>query len=174
MIGEFLDYRPLLGKGVYVAPAAVVIGRVKLGAGSSVWPGAVLRGDLNGITVGEMTNLQDLVVGHVEKELPLVIGAYVTVGHGAILHACTVGDAALIGMGAIVLNGATVGEGAVLGAGSILPPGKTVPPRAMALGSPARVIRQLSEDEVAHNRKWAEGYADLAAKYTDGDRGPGR
>ena len=167
MIERFLEYEPKLGAGVYVAPAAVVIGRVTLGDRASIWPGCVLRGDINDITVGEMSNLQDLVVGHLEVDIPLVIGARVTVGHGAILHACTIGDGALVGMGAIILNGASVGEWAVLGAGSLLPPGKKVPPRTLALGSPARVVRELTEEEVGHNRRSAEFYAELAARFLE-------
>lgn len=165
MLEKFGDYEPVLGAGVYIAPTAVVIGRVTLGKGASVWPGAVLRGDLNEIIIGPYTNIQDLAVGHLETDTPLRIGGYVTVGHGAILHACEIGDGALVGMGAIVLNGAKVGEGAVLGAGSILPPGKSIPAATLALGSPARVLRALTEQEVAHNRHWAEEYARLAAQY---------
>jgi carbonic anhydrase/acetyltransferase-like protein (isoleucine patch superfamily) len=165
MIEKFGIYEPTLGAGVYIAPTAVVIGRVTLGERASVWPGAVLRGDINEIIIGAYTNIQDLAVCHLEEEMALRIGAYVTVGHGAILHACEVGDGALIGMGAIVLNGAKVGAGAVLGAGSILPPGKNIPAATLALGSPARVLRGLTEQEVAHNRHWAEKYAELAAQY---------
>ena len=165
MLEEFGAYEPTLATGVYIAPTAVVIGRVTLGERASVWPGAVLRGDINEIIIGPYTNIQDLVVGHLEEDTALRVGAYVTVGHGAILHACEIGDGALIGMGAIVLNGAKVGEGAVLGAGSILPPGKTIPAATLALGSPARVLRGLTEQEVAHNRRWAEKYAELASQY---------
>jgi carbonic anhydrase/acetyltransferase-like protein (isoleucine patch superfamily) len=107
-------------------------------------------------------------VGHLEDDLPLVVGSYVTVGHGAILHACEVGDGSLIGMGAIVLNGATVGEGSTLGAGSLVPPGKAIPPGVLAIGSPAKVVRKLSDDEIAHNRYWAEKYAQHAATFLTG------
>jgi len=165
MLEQYLNYKPQPAEGVYVSPAALVIGRVTLGARASVWPGVVLRGDINDIVVGEFTNIQDLTVGHVETDIPLVIGAYVTVGHRAILHACVVGDGALVGMGAIVLDRAEVGTGAVLGAGSLLPPGKKVPPHTLALGSPARVLRELSDEEVALNRNRAEEYAALAAVY---------
>ena len=100
MIEKYLEYEPQLGRDVYVAPTALVLGRVTLGDRASVWPGVVLRGDINEIIVGEHTNIQDLCVGHLEDDLPLVVGAYVTVGHGAILHACEVGDGCLVGMGA--------------------------------------------------------------------------
>ena len=165
MIENYLEYEPRLGRDVYVAPTALVLGRVTLGERVSVWPGAVLRGDINEIIVGAYTNIQDLCVGHLEDDLPLVVGAYVTVGHGAILHACEVGDGCLIGMGAIVLNGARVGDGAIVGAGSLVPPGKEVPPGVLALGSPVKVARKLSEEEIAHNRYWAEKYAQHAATF---------
>jgi len=170
MLEKYLDFEPRLAEGVYVAPTAVVIGRVTLGEYASVWSGAVLRGDINDIIIGAYTNIQDLTVGHVEEDTPLTLGAYVTVGHAAVLHACTVGDGALIGMGAIILNGASVGEGAVLGAGSLLPPGKHIPAHTLALGSPARPLRELTADEVAHNRHWAEEYARLAGRYGPGGK----
>lgn len=170
MIENYLEYEPRLGRDVYVAPTALVLGRVTLGERVSVWPGAVLRGDINEITVGEYTNVQDLCVGHLEDDLPLVVGAYVTVGHGAVLHACEVGDNCLIGMGAIVLNGARVGDGAIVGAGSLVPPGKEIPPGVLALGSPAKVARKLSEEEVGHNRYWAEKYAKHAATFLRGGK----
>jgi carbonic anhydrase/acetyltransferase-like protein (isoleucine patch superfamily) len=168
MIEKYSEYEPELGEGAYVAPTALVLGRVTLGERASVWPGAVLRGDINEITVGEYTNIQDLCVGHLEDDLPLVVGAYVTVGHGAILHACAVGDDCLIGMGAIVLNGAKVGDGTIIGAGSLVPPGKEVPPGVLALGSPARVARRLEAAEIEHNHRWAEKYAKLAATFLKG------
>ncbi len=165
MLIKYLSFEPVIAKDAYVAASAVVLGRVSLGVHASVWPGAVLRGDLNEIIIGDYTNIQDLALGHVEADARLVVGAYVTVGHGAILHACEVGDGALVGMGAVVLNGAVIGPGAVLGAGSVLPPGKKIAPRTLALGSPARVLRELSAEEVAHNRRWAEEYAALAEKH---------
>ncbi|MGD8718659.1 MAG: gamma carbonic anhydrase family protein [Candidatus Zixiibacteriota bacterium] len=168
MIENYLEYEPKIGKDVYVAPTALVLGRVTLGDRANVWPGVVLRGDINEIIIGEYTNVQDLCVGHLEDDLPLVVGSYVTVGHGAILHACEVGDGSLIGMGAIVLNGATVGEGSTLGAGSLVPPGKAIPPGVLAIGSPAKVVRKLSDDEIAHNRYWAEKYAQHAATFLTG------
>jgi len=171
MIENYLEYEPRLGRDVYVAPTALVLGRVTLGEHVSVWPGVVLRGDINEIIVGEYTNIQDLCVGHLEDDLPLVVGAYVTVGHGAILHACEVGDNCLIGMGAIVLNGAKVGDGAVVGAGSLVPPGKEIPPGVLALGSPAKVARKLSEEEISHNRYWAEKYAKHAATFLRDPKG---
>ena len=165
MIENYLGHEPKLGDNVYVAPTALVLGRVVLGERANVWPGAVLRGDINEIIVGAYTNIQDLCVGHLEDDLPLIVGAYVTVGHGAILHACEVGDNCLVCMGAIVLNGAKVGDGSILGAGSLVPPGKEIPAGVLALGSPAKVARELSEEEIAHNRYWAEKYARHAATF---------
>jgi carbonic anhydrase/acetyltransferase-like protein (isoleucine patch superfamily) len=165
MIEKYLEVEPKLGNDVYVAPTALVLGRVTLGERASVWPGAVLRGDINEIIIGEYTNIQDLCVGHVEDDLPLVVGAYVTAGHGAILHACEVGDGCLVGMGAVILNGAKVGDGTIVGASSLVPPGKEVPPGVLVLGAPAKVVRKLSEEETAHNRYWAEKYARHAATF---------
>ncbi|UCH79196.1 MAG: gamma carbonic anhydrase family protein [Candidatus Coatesbacteria bacterium] len=165
VIEKYLDYEPQIGAGVYVAPQALVLGRVTLGDNVSIWPGTVLRGDINQIAIGAYTNIQDLCVGHVEDDLPLNVGAYVTVGHAAILHACEVGDGCLIGMAAVVLNGGRVGAGTTLGAGSLVPPGKEIPAGVLALGSPAKVVRELTEEEIAHNRYWAEKYARHAATF---------
>lgn len=165
MIQNYLNFEPQVGSNVYIAPTAIVIGRVSLGDGANVWPGAVLRADIAEIKIGAMTNIQDGTVCHVDTDQPLVVGAFVTVGHGAILHACSVGDRALIGMGAIVLNGAVVGEETIIGAGSLVPPGKKIPPRVLALGAPARVVRELTPDEIAKNQRSAEHYHELARAY---------
>lgn len=158
MIERYLKYEPRLGEGVYVAPTALVLGRVTLGERASVWPGAVLRGDLNEIIVGAYTNLQDLCVGHLEDDLPLVIGSYVTAGHGALLHACEVGDGCLIGMGAIVLNGAEIGEECLVAAGALIPEGKKIPPRSVVVGAPGRVVRPVSDKDLAVMREGVLSY----------------
>ena len=139
---------PTIDPSCFVAEGAIVRGDVTLERGASVWFNAVLRGDCDRIVVGEGSNIQDGCVVHVDFGKPVCIGRNVTVGHGAIVHGCTIGDGALIGMGAIVMNGADVGEGAVIGAGAVVTEGKAVPPRTLAMGVPARVVRELAEEEV--------------------------
>jgi carbonic anhydrase/acetyltransferase-like protein (isoleucine patch superfamily) len=145
---------PALGPGAFVHDAAEVIGRVRLGARASVWPGAVIRGDTEDIAVGDETNVQDGSVLHADPGLPCRLGDRVTVGHRACIHGCTVGDGAVVGIGAIVLNGATVGAGAVIGAGAVVPEGADIPANALALGIPAKVVRETTPQERA---RFAEG-----------------
>lgn len=149
----------------FVAPDAVLVGRVTVGEGASVWFGAVLRGDGDEISVGAGSNIQDRAVVHADPGFPCRIGKDVTVGHGAILHGCTVGDGALIGMGAILLNGSVVGEGAIVGAGALVPERKSVPAGVLALGQPVSVRRDLTEAERAAGRRGAAHYAGLARIY---------
>jgi len=145
---SFKEYKPEIGEGCFIAPSADVIGQVKLGANSSLWYGVVARGDINQITVGENTNIQDLTMLHVIEDIPLIIGSGVSVGHNAILHACTVEDNCLIGMGAIVLDGAVIGKNSVVAAGSVVSPGKKFPGGSMIMGSPAKVVRELRPEEL--------------------------
>jgi carbonic anhydrase/acetyltransferase-like protein (isoleucine patch superfamily) len=156
---------PKIAADVYIAPGAQVIGDVQIGSGSSLWPNAVVRGDMARITIGQQTNIQDNATLHVDSGHPLTIGDSVTIGHNAILHGCTIMDHALIGMGAIVLDGANVGEFALIGAGALVPPGKVIPPRSLAVGSPAKVIRELSDDELNHLKRSATVYAEKAQVY---------
>ena len=135
-----------------------MVGQVTLGPGASVWYNGVLRGDMAPITIGAGSNIQDGCVVHVDTGFPVEVGQYVTVGHGAILHGCTVGDGALIGMGAIVLNGAKIGPGAVVAAGALVPQGMEVPAGMVAMGSPAKVRRPLREGEARHNLEGAAHY----------------
>jgi carbonic anhydrase/acetyltransferase-like protein (isoleucine patch superfamily) len=132
----------------WVAPNAVVLGKVKLEEDASVWFGAVLRGDNELITVGARSNVQDGSVLHTDPGFPLMIGEDCTIGHMAMLHGCTIGRGSLIGIGSIIMNGAKIGEGCVVGAGTLIPEGKDIPPRSMVLGSPGKVVRQLSDEEV--------------------------
>lgn len=169
MLRPYGGKSPRTGEGIFIAPNAVLVGDVSLGPRASVWFNAVIRGDIDSIAVGEATNIQDGCVLHVDAGSPLTVGRHVTVGHRAVLHGCTVGDGALIGMGAVILNGAKIGEGAVIGAGAVVPQGKEIPPRVLALGTPAKVVRQLTEEEVERGIAWAEGYAKLAAGYLKGD-----
>ena len=159
------DLAPQLAAGAWAAPSADLIGDVRLGPRASVWFGAVIRADNTPILIGEDSNVQDGAVGHSDPGAPLVIGARVTVGHPAILHGCTVEDEALIGMGARILNGAVIAAQCIVGAGALVTEGKTFPPRSLIVGSPARAIRALSDEQVAMLRVSAAHYAEKAAHY---------
>jgi len=157
---------PRLADGVWVAEGAVILGDVEIGPGSSVWFGAVVRGDVNHVRVGSRTNIQDHSILHVTSGThPTSVGDDVTLGHRVTLHGCTVKDRCLIGIGAVVLDGAVVGEDSMVGAGSLVPPGMVVPPGTLALGSPARVKRELTGEEMAHLRRSAQSYAAYAEQY---------
>lgn len=149
----------------FVHPAAEVIGDVTLGIGASVWPGAVLRGDIEPIAVGDESNIQDNAVIHTDIGSPTVVGRRVTVGHGALLHSCRVGDGAMIGMGALVLSGAIVGKSALVGAGTLVPPGARIPAGHLALGRPARVVRPLTAKEKADLLRNARRYLAYARRH---------
>ena len=150
--------KPDIHPSAFVAPGAVVRGEVHLAENSSVFYNAVLRGDRAPISIGEGTNIQDNCVVHVEYDLPVTVGKNVTVGHGAILHGCTVGDETLIGMGAIVLNGAQIGKGCLIGAGALVTQNAVIPDGCMAVGSPARVKRPLTPEEMDGLRQSAADY----------------
>ncbi|MCG0275186.1 MAG: gamma carbonic anhydrase family protein [Thermosediminibacteraceae bacterium] len=165
MIQDFNGKRPNIHESCFIAPTADIIGDVTVGENSSVWHRAVIRGDINSIKIGTNTNIQDGTVIHVTETHAVTIGNNVTVGHNAILHGCTVKDGALIGMGAIVLDGAVIGEGALVGAGSIVPEGKEIPPYSLALGVPAKVVRELTEEQIEKIKKNAEEYVRLAKAY---------
>ena len=134
--------KPKIGKNVFIADGAKIVGNVTLSDGASVWFNAVLRGDINSIFVGEDTNIQDNCVLHVTRERGVVLGKNVTLGHGAIVHAATVEDNVIVGMNAVVLDGAVVGEGSIVGAGAVVTPGTKIPPRSLAVGIPAKVVRE--------------------------------
>lgn len=165
MILPYKKFKPKIDPSVYISPSADIAGRVTIGAKSSIWFNSVLRGDINEIIIGIGTNIQDGCLLHVADEYSVVIGDYVTVGHGVNLHACTVGNGALIGMGAIILNGAVIGEESIIGAGSLVAEEKKIPPRTLALGMPARVIRKLTDEEINQNKYWAEKYIKIAEEY---------
>jgi len=166
MIRPFGGKTPQLGEGVFVAPSADVIGNVVIGARSTIWYCAVLRADVESIRVGAETSIQDNTVVHVDSSgYSTVIGDRVTVGHSVVLHGCSIGDDALIGIGSIVLNGAEVGAGAMVGAGSLVTPGTKIPPGMLALGSPARLKRPLTDEEKRNMREGATRYVQLGREH---------
>ena len=179
-IRTYRDTAPVLGQRVYIDPAAVVIGRVTLGDDVSVWPTAVVRGDVHRITVGARTSVQDGCVLHVTHDGPfrpggreLIVGADVTIGHRAVLHACTVGDACLIGMGAMLLDDVIVEDHVMIGAGAIVTPGKRLERGGLYVGSPARRARELSERELEFLTYSAAHYVKIKDEYIDGLRATG-
>jgi carbonic anhydrase/acetyltransferase-like protein (isoleucine patch superfamily) len=168
MIKSFEDKRPQLGKGVWIADSALVLGEVRVGEDSSIWYGTIVRGDVHSITIGRVTNIQDRCVVHVSSGThPTVIGDLVTVGHGAIIHGCKIGNEVLVGIGAIILDGVEVGNECVIAAGSLLPPGKSFPDRSLIVGSPAVLKRSLEDEELAWIQRSAEHYAELAHKHSE-------
>lgn len=152
---------------VFVADSACVVGQVFIEEQSSVWYNTVLRADLNRIYVGQRSNIQDGCILHLENDLPCVVRNDVTVGHGAILHACEISDAVLIGMGAIVLNGAKIGTGAVIAAGAVVKEGQVVPECTMWAGVPAKQLKVLDQSSIENNKRWAAKYVRLAQKHRD-------
>jgi carbonic anhydrase/acetyltransferase-like protein (isoleucine patch superfamily) len=159
-LDTFLRKQPRLGRNVYIAKTAVVLGDVTLGAHASVWYGAVVRGDIHRIVIGHHTNIQDNAVLHVADDFPCIIGNWVTIGHGAIVHACKVGNEVLVGMGAVILDGAVVGKQSIIGAGALVTQGMKIPPGSLVLGAPAKVARKLTKKERAGLKSWAKKYVD--------------
>src|SRR6476646_6544232 len=151
----------------WVAPNATLLGQVSLAARASVWYSATLRAEVEPIDIGFGTNIQDVVTVHVDPGFPAAIGAGVTVGHNAVLHGCTVEDDVLIGMGAIVLNGAVIGAGSLVAAGAVVAQGAVIPPRSLVAGVPGKVRRELSDDEVNHNRRNSQVYQGLCDMHRD-------
>ncbi|MCH9669315.1 MAG: gamma carbonic anhydrase family protein [Actinomycetia bacterium] len=159
--------QPQLHPQSWVAPNATLLGQVVLSAGSSVWYGVVLRAETEPIEIGTGTNIQDGVTIHVDPGFPARVGTGVTVGHNAVLHGCTVQDDSLVGMGAVVLNGAVIGAGSLIAAGAVVPQGVVIPPRSMVAGVPAKVRRELSEDEYSNIRTNALLYQQLVELHRD-------
>jgi carbonic anhydrase/acetyltransferase-like protein (isoleucine patch superfamily) len=157
-IHPFLHHQPQIHESCFIAPSADVIGRVTLHEMSSVWYNATLRGDINEIVIGPRSNVQDNAVIHLADDFGCYVGEMVTVGHSAILHACTVKDEVLIGMGAIVLDGAVIGERSIIGAGALVTGHTIIPPGSLVLGSPAKVVKTLSLEEQAKIKDWALKY----------------
>ena len=168
MIYQFEDHEPSLPEEYYVADSASVIGDVTLHNQASIWFGAVLRGDIEPIIIGERSNIQDNSVAHTSRSQPVILGDDVTVGHKVTLHGCTVGNNCLIGMGAILLDGCEIGDNCIIGAGSIIGMGKKIPAGSLAVGSPARVIRKLVEEDLINIRGFATRYVALQTRYRAG------
>jgi carbonic anhydrase/acetyltransferase-like protein (isoleucine patch superfamily) len=166
MIRPYRSILPRIDPSAFVDPSAQIIGDVEMGAESSAWMNVVIRGDVNWIRIGRRTNIQDGSIIHVMRGThPTVLGDEVTVGHGVILHGCTVGNRCLIGMGAILLNGVEVGESCIVAAGSLLPEGLHVPPRSLVVGHPGKVRRELTDEEVASIASYAERYVGYSKDY---------
>jgi gamma-carbonic anhydrase len=173
MLYRWGEALPRLGKNVYVAPNATVIGQVTLGDEASIWFGTVVRGDVGTIDVGARTNIQDNCVVHVtEGSAGVVIGTEVVIGHRAIVHECRIEDLALIGMGSVLLDGAVIGRGAIVAAGAVVREGQIVPPFAIVAGVPAAVRKVLPESSLEARRQHAAHYVDLASRYLQGDGAP--
>ena len=162
------DHSPQIDPTAWVADTAQVMGAVTLAAHTSVWFGAVLRGDTETIQIGEGSNVQDLAVIHADIGLPVVVGKHVTVGHQVMLHGCTIGDESLIGIGAVVLNGARIGRHCVVGAGSVVTEGKAFPDGSLIMGTPAKVVRELTPEQIEGLRMSAKHYIQNALRFKNG------
>lgn len=161
----YLAKDPQIHPTAYVAKGATLIGDVRLAPHASCWPGTVLRGDINFIEIGEGTNIQDGTIVHLADQFPVRIGKYVTVGHAAMIHACTIEDECLIGMQATILDGAVIGRHSIIGAHSLVTPGTIIPPGSLVMGVPGKVVRELSAEKQGEIRKWAEKYIKVAAAH---------
>lgn len=165
MLLEYEKIKPQVHDSCFVAESAEVIGRVNVEENSSIWYGCIIRGDENTIEIGKNTNIQDGTVIHISKDYETKIGDYVTVGHKAILHACTVGNNVLVGMGAILLDGVEIEDDVLIAAGSIVTPGKTIPKGSLVMGSPAKIVRTLSGEEIEQLKQSALDYCNYAEKH---------
>ncbi len=175
MVMDYQNYSPKIGENSWIAPTASVIGDVTMGRDCSIWFGAVIRGDVHSIIIGDRTNIQDLSMVHTthhkgkERKMddgnPTIIGNDVTIGHKVMLHGCTIEDGCLIGMSATILDGAVIGKESIVGAGALVTKGKKFPPRSLILGSPAKVVRELSDDEVAELYASAKRYVKFKDSY---------
>lgn len=165
MIRNYFEKLPKIAQDVFVAESADIIGDVEVKEGSSIWYRAVLRGDINKILIGKCVNIQDGCVLHSDRNAPTIIGDFVTIGHNAIVHGAVVKDRCLIGMGAVILNGAVIGEDCIIAAGSVVTQGKEIPPRSLVMGTPAKVVRELTDEEIESIKKSAIHYKELAEAY---------
>jgi len=166
-LDRFLTATPQIGEGAYIARGATVMGDVTLGKRASVWPGTVLRGDINFIRIGDFSNVQDNTVVHLADDYPCTVGQWTTIGHSAVIHACAIGDECLIGMGAVILDGARIGNQCIIGANALVTGGTQIPDGSLVLGSPAKVVKPLSEQQRKSLKWWAEKYVWNAEYYLE-------
>lgn len=162
---KFLSEKVSLGEDAWIASNATVVGDVRIGTHSSVWYQAVLRGDINYIEIGKCSNLQDGVIGHLSDDHPLIVGDYVTVGHGAVIHACKIGDECLIGMNATILDGAVIGRQSIIAAGTVVPSGMVVPEGSLVAGVPGKVKSLLNSEKREALKGWAEKYLEVTKSH---------
>lgn len=162
---EFRGINPEIHEDTFIAENAVIIGDVHIKKNANIWYGAVLRGDINSITVGEGSNIQENCTVHVGDKEPVIMGKGVTVGHNCIIHGCSIGDYCLIGMGSTILNGAKIGANCLIGAGSLVTGNKEIPEGSLCLGSPAKFIRKLTEEEIKNLKSSAENYIKISKEY---------
>lgn len=165
MIMKFKEFYPKIEQSAWIAPSADVIGNVKVGENSSIWFGCVIRADVNEVKIGKNTNIQDLSMIHTDTNSKTILGDNVTIGHKVMLHGCKVEDNCLIGMSATILDNAVIGEGSIVGANSLVTQGKKFPPRSLIMGSPAKVVKELSQEEVEGLIKHAQHYVDYKNDY---------
>lgn len=166
MMRAFAGHEPVVAPGAWIAPNATLVGQVRIAPGASVYFGAVLRADINSITLGEGSNIQDNVAVHVDDDAPTTIGRGVSVGHAAVVHGCTIGNDCLIGMNATVLSHAVIGDESLVAAGTVVLEGTVIPPRSLVAGVPGKVRRELTDDEVAAIRQNATTYRELSATHS--------
>lgn len=162
---SYLDKQPEVHESVFIAPGSHIIGDVKIGKESTVWFNAVLRGDEGPITIGERTSIQDNVTCHLYEGSPLVVGDEVTVGHNAILHGCTIDNRCIIGMGSTILDGVEIGEECIIGANTLISNGKKIPPRSLVVGSPGKVVRELTDKDLELIQLSIDSYVQKGKEY---------
>lgn len=165
MIKAFKGVNPVVHKTCYISESVDIIGNVVIKDNANIWFGTRIRGDMNSIIIGENTNIQENSVVHVDSHCGTYIGDNVTIGHGAIIHGCTINDNVLVGMGSIILNEAVIGKNTIIGAGSLIPQGKEIPEGVLCLGSPAKVIRKLTEEEISKIQESADNYVNISKNY---------
>ncbi|WP_454052966.1 gamma carbonic anhydrase family protein [Clostridium sp. Marseille-Q7071] len=168
MIKSFKGINPNIHDSCFIAENAAIIGNVEIAENSNIWYGTVLRGDMDYLKVGKNTNIQDNSTVHNDYNTPTKIGDNVTIGHNSIIHGCSIGNNVLIGMGSIILNNSEIGENTIIGAGSLVTQGKKIPSGVLCMGSPAKVVRELTKEEIEHIKKSAEGYVQMGMEHKQG------